>query len=379
VLDPPLTSNTDINLLASLRKQIEALSPVLPDKAVVTVGQYTLETLIDSPKLSEADMYTLLRVIHKKDLQHKTIQIDPKYCLMADTLYEPHYWFDMEEYYDKVDVDSELEHLIYGYHNQVLTLSNISEGACSGILPEIHRFLAQKEKSTIGVALFPSMNHSSDALYNAFSAVGRILIDNSTPLVLIDQGLMEDYNGVHRIGDVLQDTAIIDYFIDMLLDKENIIRELDRLSRSYGVNIYSPLLATGCSLDIYGSFRNILEITLEQPLMDFELTSAKMVYVLVRAPLSYQEDFQKGQLEFEVTQWLQESIGVDIPQICEPLFVDEYGDRVDVIILVGGYDTKKKFNEVYQRIERFSKMNVDQNLVDEEEWNKIKKKMLNGF
>ena len=374
-----MTSNTDINLLASLRKQIEALSPVLPDKAVVTVGQYTLETLMDSPKLSEDDYYTLLRVIHKKDLQHKTIHIDPKYSLMADTLYEPHYWFDMQEYYDKIDIDKELEHLIYGYHKQVLTLSNISEGACSGILPEIHRFLAKKEKSTIGVSLFPAMNHSSDALYNAFSAVGRILIDNSTPLILIDQGLMENYNGVHRVGDVLQDTAIIDYFIDMLLDKENIIRELDRLSRSYGVNIYSPLLATGCSLDIYGSFRNILEITLEQPLMELELTSAKMVYVLVRVPLSYQEDFQKGQLEFEVTQWLQESIGVDIPQICEPLFVDEYGDRVDVIILVGGYDTKKKFNEVYQRIERFSKMNVDQNLVDKETWEKIKEKTLNGF
>ena len=187
---------------------------------------------------------------------------------------------------------------------------------------------------------------------------------------------MEHFDGVHRKGDVLEGKLILDYIVDMLLDKENIIRELDRLSRSYGVNVYSPLLATGCSLDIYDSFRNILEITLEQPLMDFDLTTATMVYVLVRAPLSYQEDFQKGRLELEVTQWLQERIGIDIPQICEPLFVDEYGDRVDVIILVGGYDTKAKFNEVYNRIERFGKMNVDQGLVDPSEWDKIKEKML---
>ena len=71
------------------------------------------------------------------------------------------------------------------------------------------------------------MNHSSDALYNAFSTVGRILIENSTPLILIDQGLMEDYSGVHRSGDVLVDKAIIDYLIDMLLDKDNFIRELE--------------------------------------------------------------------------------------------------------------------------------------------------------
>jgi hypothetical protein len=58
------------------------------------------------------------------------------------------------------------------------------------------------------------------------------------------------------------------------------------------------------------------------------------------------------------------------------LFVDEYGDRVDIIILVGGYDTGKKFNEVYNRIERFGKMNVDQGLVDSGEWEEIKKRML---
>ena len=72
------------------------------------------------------------------------------------TLYEPHYWFDMGEYYEKVDVKNLFEHLIYGYHKQILTLSNISEGACSGLMPEIHEFLAEKQKSTIGVGSFPS-------------------------------------------------------------------------------------------------------------------------------------------------------------------------------------------------------------------------------
>ncbi len=370
-----MDSNSNVNLIASLRKQIEAISPILPDKAVVTVGQYTLDTLIDSPKLSEEDLYTILRVIHKKDLKNKTIDIDKQRSLIADTLYEPHYWFDMREFLNKYDVNKMLERLIYVYHKEVLTISNISEGASSGLLPCIHRFLAKKDKSTIGLVLFPAMNYSSDALYNAFSTLGRILIDDSTPLILIDQGLMEHFKGVHRGGDVLEGIRIVDYFVDMLLDKENIIRELDRLSRSYSVKMYSPLMATGCSLDIYGNFRNILEITLEQPLMEFDLTSASLIYVLVRAPFSYLDDFQKGQIEFEVTNWLQESIGVDIPQICEPLFVNEYGDRVDVIILVGGYDTSDKFDEIYKRIERFSKMNVDMGFVNAGEWEKIKEKM----
>lgn len=371
-----MSANVDVKLLSGLRDQIKAITPILPDKAVVTVGQYALDTLKESEKLSDSDVYTLLRIMHKKDLQHKTIEIDPELSLQMDTMYEPHYWFDLNTYIEGVNLTEVLDALFYDYHKEILSLSNISEGASSGILPHIHTHLSMREKSTVGMCVFPSMSHSGDALYNAFSAVGRIRLDSSTPLILIDQGKLEAYNGVHREGDVLENVDILDYMVDLLLDKEDFIRDLNRLSNSYGIELFTALLASGCSMDIYESFRNMLEITLEQPLMDFDITTARMLYVLVKAPMKFREQLQKGQLEYEVSTWLQESIGIDIPQICESLFVEEYGDRVDIIVLVGGYDTSKKFNEVHKRIERFSKMNVDQGLVDSEEWGKIKEIMM---
>ncbi len=371
-----MSVNDDVKLLSSLRDQIKAISPILPDKAVVSVGQYTLGTLRESEKLSDPDVYTLLRIMHKKDLQHKTLEIDPELSLQMDTIYEPHYWFDLNSYIDGVNLVEVFDRLFYYYHKEVLSLSNISEGPSSGILPNIHKHLSEKEKSTVGICVFPSMSHSGDALYNAFSAVGRIRYDASTPLILIDQGKLEEYKGVHREGDVLENIEILDYLVELLLDKEDIIRDLNRLSKSYNIELFTALLASGCSMDIYENFRNILEITLEMPLMDFDLTTARMLYVLVKAPLKFRDELQKGQLEYEVSTWLQESIGIDIPQICEPLFVDEYGDRIDVVILVGGYDTSKKFGEVYRRIERFSNMNVTQGLVDKIEWDKIKEIML---
>ena len=371
-----MSVNVDVKLLSGLRDQIKAITPILPDKAVVTVGQYALETLSESEKLSDSDIYTLLRIMHKKDLQHKTLEIDPELSYQMDTMYEPHYWFDLNSYIEGVNLTEVFDHLFYDYHKEIMSLSNISEGASAGILPHIHKHLSEKEKSTVGMCVFPSMSHSGDALYNAFSAVGKIRLDSSTPLILIDQGELEAYKGVHRKGDVLENTDILDYMVDMLLDKEDFIRDLNRLSSSYDIELFTALMASGCSLDIYENFRNILEVTLEQPLMDFDITTAKMLYVLVKAPLKFRDQLQKGQLEYEVSTWLQESIGIDIPQICESLFVDEYGDRIDIIILVGGYDTNKKFSEVYKRIERFSKMNVNQGLVDPEDWNKIKEKML---
>jgi hypothetical protein len=371
-----MSVNDDVKLLSSLRDQIKAISPVLPDKAVVSVGQYTLETLRESEKLSDPDVYTLLRIMHKKDLQHKTLEIDPEHSLQMDTIYEPHYWFDLNTYIDGVNLEEVFNRLFYYYHKEILSISNISEGPSSGILPYIHKHLSGKEKSTVGICVFPSMNHSGDALYNAFSAIGKIRLDSSTPLILIDQGKLEEYKGVHRDGDVLENIDILDYLVDLLLDKEDFIRDLKRLSNAYKIELFTALLASGSSIDIYESFRNILEITLEQPMMDFDITTARMLYVLVKAPMKFREDLQKGQLEYEVSTWLQESIGIDIPQICEPIFVEEFGDRIDVVILVGGYDTHDKFSEVYRRIERFSNMNVEQGLVDTIEWDKIMKIML---
>ncbi|TRO48397.1 hypothetical protein E2P65_02945 [Candidatus Bathyarchaeota archaeon] len=348
---------------------------MLPDRAVIIVGQYTLDAL-ESPGFDEEGLTDIIRVHHKKDLEHKTVYIDPDFEVEIDTLYEPHYWFDLLEHVDSEAFNNELGRRVYDYHDEILTLVNLSEGSSSGLYPLLHRFLAKREKNVLGVSIVPSMSHSSDALFNAFASLGMVSIDGSTPLLLIDQARLEDYSGVHRMGEILKELDVVDYLVELLLDKRGFIRDLYKLSRNFDIGMFSALMATGCSLGIYESFRNILEVTLEQPLMEFDISTATMIYVLVRAPLYYRDEFTKGQIEYEVSQWLAESLGVDIPQICEPVFTDEFGDRVDVVILVGGFDTKKMFGEIYRRIERFSKMNLEQGLYDRELWEKIKEKLL---
>jgi len=368
-------NDADLKLLASIRENIDSLESLLPDRAVITVGQYTLDTL-ESPGFDEEGLTDVIRVHHKKDLEHKTVYIDPEYEVEIDTLYEPHYWFDLLEHVDADDFYEALSRRVYDYHDEVLTLVNLSEGSSSGLYPLLHRFLARHEKNVLGVSIVPSMSHSSDALFNSFASTGMVAIDGSAPLLLIDQGRLEDYSGVHRMGEMLQDIDVVEYLVELLLDKRGFIRDLYKLSRNFDIGMFSALMATGCSLGVYENFRNILEVTLEQPLMEFDISTATMIYVLVRAPLYYRDEFTKGQIEYEVSQWLTESLGVDLPQICEPVFVDEFGDRVDVVILVGGFDTKKMFGEIYRRIERFSNMNLEQGLYDRELWENIKEKLL---
>ena len=351
------------------------MESLLPDRAVITVGEYTLDAL-EPPGIDDEGLTDIIRVHHKKDLEHKTVYIDPEYDIEIDTLYEPHYWFDLLEHVDAETFYVAISRLIYDYYDEILTVVNLSEGSSSGLYPLLHRFLAKKEKNVLGISIVPSMSHSSDALFNSFSSMGMISIDGSTPLLLIDQGKLEEYSGVHRVGEILRDIDVVDYLVEILLNKRGLIRDLYKLSRNFKIGMFSVLMATGCSIGIYESFRNILDVTLEQPLMEFDISTATMIYVLVRAPLYYRDEFTKGQIEFEVSQWLTESMGVDIPQICEPIFIDEFGDRVDVVILVGGFETKNMFREIYRRIERFSNMNLEQGLYDRELWDEIKKKLL---
>jgi hypothetical protein len=375
--DVPLSlSEADLKLLVGLRKHIEALTPVLPDKAVVTVGQYTLDSLLDTPRFQEDERLDLFRVYHKKDLEHKTLYIDPESQVQVDTLYEPHYWYDLMENVNEDEFKGRLAERIFDYHKEVLTLVNLSEGSSSGLYPMLHKFLAEREKNTLGTVIFPSMGHSGDALFNAFASVGMITLDNSTPLLLIDQGSLEAYRGVHRMGEALKGLDVVDYLVELLLDKDGFIRDIYKLSRNFGIRFFSPLLATGCSLTIYENFRNILNIVLEQPLMTIDMSTASMIYVLVKAPTYYKDEFTKGKIEYEVSQWLKDSLGSDVPQVCEPIFVEEFGDRVDVVILVGGWNTSPMFRDIYRRIERFSNMNLEQGLYDRQLWEKIMEKLM---
>ena len=105
----PLTTNIKgFDILKSIRENIDDITPILPSRAVITVGLYALEAL-ESPSFQGDDMCSLIRVVHKKDMEHKSIALDPDNSLVIDTQYEPHYWFDLQNYFEENDFIEELE------------------------------------------------------------------------------------------------------------------------------------------------------------------------------------------------------------------------------------------------------------------------------
>ena len=109
--------------------------------------------------------------------------------------------------------------------------------------------------------------------------------------------------------------------------------------------MYSVLLATGASLKIYGSFENILNATLLKPLLNFDLSTASLLYVLLRMPSSLKDKLPRGKIELAIAGWFKEKANLKSIYIAEPVYVEDASDRIDLILFVGGFDTAEMFTD----------------------------------
>lgn len=376
------SSEHDFDILKRIKASMDHLTPTLPSQLSLIVGQFAFKALMDQKQISGDHAASLLNILHRREIDPKTIDavIDPAITLMLDTVFEPHYWFDINSHFEKDRGFFEaLGTRIFKYHEEVIAAGSLSEGVASGILPILNSYLNKEGKNTAFLAIFPSMDHSSDALFNAYSSMGMLLLDETGPIILLDHTNLDGFIGVDRVGGLLSGGDVVGYLVELFLEKKGLIRDLAKLSKSFKVDLYTAIMALGASLEIYENFRNILDITLEQPMLDFDLSTASLVYVVVRAPLRLQERLPKGYIELEVNSWLKDRVGLDAAQICEPIYVDEFGDRVDVVILVGGFDTKRMFETMDQRISRFDNLIAEHDFYDKETWHRIRNRLVRSY
>jgi hypothetical protein len=362
------------NIMRRVKDHIDIILPVISSQIAISVGQYAYYSLMDSRKFYRKDSPALFQVIHRKEAELLGVatENDPKNTIQFDTAFEPHYWFDINTFLrEDSSFRDTFQGNIFDYQEEFVILGSLGEGVTAGALPILNEHLVQENKDTVLLAIFPSVTHSSDALFNAFSSLGLFLSQGSGPVLLLDRSRLDSFISVNRAGDRLSGELVPRYLVEILLDKEGIVRDLVKLSSSFKVELFTVLMASGSSLEIYENLRNILEITLEQPLLDFDVSTASIVYILVKAPLRLQGQLTKGFIELEVNSWLKERLEIDVPQICEPIYVDELNDRIDVVILVGGFDTNRLFDTVSERVSRFDNLIKEHGFYDEEVWAKI--------
>jgi hypothetical protein len=371
------TAEDSFDVIESIRKHIEQLKQLTPKRGLVSIGDYPAKILIKgnfTKKIGDAQLI----FINKSDKGgvnadqssaaiHNILDVD----LHVDT----HFWFDIASYLAKDDgYSARLKSRIEGLQENII-IASLWEGLGSALLPALISQFKAANANSVALGVLPSKAQPSDAHFNAFASIGMCASNDAAALVLLDRDCVEEFVGVDRDGSMLNGNVIVDYLLEMMLTKESFTQEFGELSRSFNVKLYTMLSVTGASLKIYGSFKNILNAASLNPFLTFELSSASVLYVLVRLPLSLKEKLTRGKIELATAKWSKKLANLQSIYVSEPIYVDDASDRVDVVVFVGNFDLAELTAFFLKKSAKVKNETVKKGLVKEEDWESIIKSL----
>jgi hypothetical protein len=367
------------DVLENIGKHIALLKPLSPNQAIICIGEYPTKILLKGPFAGKTDA-TLPIFIDKSTeeiSEWSQSSLDPYNILGLDTNIDTHFWFHVLPYITENDeFMARLKNKLVDKQCDAIMVSSIWDGVGSALLPALISQFKVWNVNSVALAVLPSKVQSSDVHFNAFSSMGICASKDFTPVVLVDRDHLESYVGVNRKGSVIRGNLIVNYILELVLAKETLVQELSELSRAFNVKMYTVLSATGASLKIYGSLENILNTALFRPLLTFDLSSASLLYVLLRMPLQFRDKLSRGRIELAIANWFKERASLKSIFISEPIYVEEVSDRIDVVMFVGGFDVTKMFTSIEKKVSAIKSQAIKKGLIKEDEWQGIVKSLV---
>jgi hypothetical protein len=373
------TEKTHFDILESIGKHIALLKPLLPNYAVICIGEYPTKILLQG-FLAEKTDDTLPIFIDKSTEEiskWSQSRLDPYSILGLDTKIDTHFWFHVLPYVTKNDeFMARLKNKLADKQRDAIIVSSIWDGVGSALLPALIPQFKTWNINSVALAVLPSKVQPADVHFNAFSSMGMCASKDSTPVVLIDRDCLESCVGVDRKGSTIIGNAIVNYVLELMLAKETIVQELSELSRSFNVKMFTILSATGASFKIFGSLENMLNAALLNALLTFDLSKASVLYVLLRMPLQLKDKLPRGKIELAVASWFKKRAALNSIYITEPVYVEDISDRIDMVMFVGGFDLTEMFTSLEKKVNATKNQAIKKGLIKEDEWRGIVKSLV---
>ena len=244
------------------------------------------------------------------------------------------------------------------------------------LLPSLNAQFKEWNINSIALPLLPSKAQPLDGQFNTFASVGILASKQDTTLLLVDRDNLESYIGVDRNGYAINGNHITNYLLDLMLAKDTFVAELCEISKSFGSKMFTVLLASGLSLKIYGSLENMLNTTLLRPLFEFDLSTASLLYVLIRMPFHLKDKLTRGQIELAIANWFEDKADLESIYLADPIYVEDTNDRIDIALFLGGFETATRFAALEKRVEKMKNKAVKKGSITEEDWKLITKSLL---
>ena len=364
------TNKSTFNVLESVGKHIEALKPLLPKQAIVCIGEYPIKILLKEPIASKTDGTLPILIGKSSDDIYKWIPegFDPYFILgFEDSNIDTHFWYNILSFISKDDalIESLKKKSIEKLHGAIITAS-VWDGIGSASLPTLISKFKASNINSLALAILPSKIQPTDAQFNAFASLGMCSSIEGATVLLADRDHLESYESVDRKGSLIKGNSIANYLVNLLLTKETVAQEISELSRTFNVKMYTVLLVTGASYKIYGSLENMLNTALLKPLLTFDLSSASLLYVLLRMPLSLKDKLPRGKIELAIADWFKEKANLKSIYITEPIYTEDMSDRIDAVLFVGGFDTSKMFSDLENKVKSLKNQAVEKGFMTED-------------
>jgi len=367
------------DVIENIGKHIDQLKPWFPSQTIICIGEYPIQILLKESFIENVgDVLPIFVDKSSKDIRKwSQSRLEPYNILGLDTKLDTYFWFHVYPNIIKNDkFIARLKNKPLNSVRQAIIVSSIWDGVGSALLPSLSSQLKVLNINSLSLAVLPSKLQPPDVHFNAFSSIGISVSIDSTPVLLINRDNLENYVGVNRKGSKITGNIFLNYLLELLLAKETVVQELSELSRSFNIKIFTVLSATGASLKIYGSLENVLATALLRPLLTFDLSSASVLYVLLRIPSHLKSKLPREKIELSIVNWFKDKASLKSIYFSDPIYVEDTSDRIDVVMFVGGFDVTEMFTSMEKDIDAIKGDAIDRGFINEEEWQGIVKSLV---
>ncbi|MCW4054428.1 MAG: hypothetical protein NWE84_05865 [Candidatus Bathyarchaeota archaeon] len=367
--------------LDSVENSDESIEPpklTFHKPTIICIGEYPIKILLKGALAEKKDesLPIFIDKFSKDVVEWSQSSLSPDNILGLDLKIDTHFWFQVLPYVKNDGaLVARLKDKALSNLSGAIIVSSLWDGIGSGLLPALISHLEEWKTNTVAFGFLPSQMQVSDVHFNAFSSVGLCISKGFASLLLLDRDQLESFVGVDRSGSVLKGTVFLNYLLEMVAAKETFVQELTELSRAFDVRVFTVLSATGASFSMYGSLKNILDSALSTPLLKCDLSSASVLYVLLRLPLHLKEKISRGKVELEIAEWFKEKASLKSIFVSEPIYVEDGNDRLDLAMFVGGFDVTKMFAAMEKKVRAIKSFVVKKGSIKEDEWRVILKSL----
>jgi hypothetical protein len=363
------------DVLASVEKHIEALRPLLPKQALVCIGEYPIKTLLKETGIRKQGTLPILIEKSSDEIYKWLPNGYPAHFILGfeDYNIDTHFWYNV---FPAISKDNSIIESLKKKNieklRSLIIFASIWDGVGSAAMPTLISKFKNENIDSLSIAVLPSKMQPTDAHFNAYASLQMCLGTDGATVLLLDRDQIESYEGVDRKGELIKGNMLANYLLNLILEKDAAVLEISELSRTFNIKLFTPLVVTGASYRIYGSFENMLNAALLKPFLTFDISSASLLYVLLRMPSSMKDSLPRGKIELAITNWFKEKTNLQSIYITEPIYTEDMTDRIDAVLFLGGFDTSKMMNNLEQKVKSLKTLAVERGFITEN-WRVITK------